>query len=492
MSGFDPQFGEIDTSRRTPSDQFEFNDSTALGLPGTRKRVLLLAPTTSAGAAANAELVEGLADEDAVGDAFGVIAKRMANIIFRIHPTCWLDGLAVDEASGAAATATILFATTAAADGTIEIWLGRQWVPVAITSGMTAAQIATAVQAAIAAAADCAWTATVDTATVTLTYKFKGLMGNGERVVALVPPALTTTATVTHNADGATDPTFSSTYTDVYKDINYDVVICPWKFASGSLTALKNAATYMRHAARGNGASHFIGVQDTYANALTYQGTVEHVEFTLLWRKPSVFLMPPHEVAAYEAAVYAAESDPSVPFIRELRDLDPYVRDAVAGAPPTAAEIENCLNHGLSPYALDRDASGTRLVQLVTAATKLSGGATSQAWASIHVRTVAKYVRKAAALRLETVYSTRASRKMTDGKPGDVRGHLLALLFELASQPLEYLSKAELEQVKDKVVVRVNATNTEFLDLGFPMPIIRDYRGANTMLFLTIPRPQAA
>lgn len=489
---FDPTFSEIDTSRRTPSDQFEFNDATALGLPSTRKRVLLLAPTTSAGSAANAALVQGLSGEDAVGDAFGVIAKRMANVIFRVHPTCWLDGLAVDEASGSAATVAILFATTAAADGTIEFWLGRQYIPVAITSGMTAAQIATAVQAAIAAAADCAWTATVDTATVTLTYKYKGLIGNGERVVALVPAEMATTASVTHNADGATDPTFSSTYTDVYKGIDYDVVICPWKFASGSLTALKDAATYMRHAARGNGAAHFVGVQDTYANALTYQGTVEHVEFALLWRKPNVFLMPPHEMAAYEAAVYARESDPSVPFIKEMRDLDPYVPDAVTGTPPTDAEIENCMNHGITPYMLDRDAGGTRLVQLITSATKLSGGAASQAWASIHVRTVMKYVRKAMRTRFATVYSTRASRKMTDGKTGDVKGQALAVLFELASAPLEYLSRSALEQAKDQVVVRVNATNPEYIDIGIPAPVIRDYRGANMMLGLTIPTPQAA
>ncbi len=150
------------------------------------------------------------------------------------------------------------------------------------------------------------------------------------------------------------------------------------------------------------------------------------------------------------------------------------------------------MNHGITPYMLDRDAGGTRLVQLITSATKLSGGAASQAWASIHVRTVMKYVRKAIRTRLATVYSTRASRKMTDGKTGDIKGQVLATLFELASPSLEYLSRAALEQAKDQVVVRVNATNTEFVDIGVPAPVIRDYRGANTVLFLTIPTPQAA
>jgi phage tail sheath gpL-like len=492
MPEFNPTFSEIDTSLNTPQDRVEINDTTATGLPSTKKRILLLAPKLAAGSAADAQLVKNLTDEADVNTYFGKIAKRLANRIFVANPLAPLDAIAIAEAGGgAAATGSIVFATAADVDGNLELWFGDFRVDVTISVGMTPAQIVTAAVAAMTAEADCPFAGVANVATLELTCAVKGTIGNYYRVAAVLPTGIATTAVVTQPTGGATDPTFSATYADVFKNLNYDLVVVPWCFSGGSLTALKNTAIYMANAARNNGAMHFVGLRDTYANAITAQASYERRDFVLLWQKSTDYWpMPPHDRAAYEAGIVSSESDPSVPFVRDARPevIAPFESGAVA---PTAAEIEGCLSNGITPD-VSREDGTTEVVELISTATKLSGGAASQAWASPHVWFVLKYIRKAAVTRLQTAYSTRASRKLVDGKLGDVKGVLLDLLKELAEKPLEYISKAALLENLANVVVRQNTTNPKFIDIGLPAAVIQDYRGANVVLFLTIPTLSAA
>ncbi|MFA5121888.1 hypothetical protein [Zavarzinia sp.] len=492
MSDFDPHFSEINTGRKRPSDQVEINDSTAQGLPSTVKKILLLAPNVAAGSAADGQLIQNVTNQDDVGVYCGVIAKRLAAKIFSANPLADLDILAIDEAgTGVAAFNTITFATAAAADGGITLWFGDYPVEVAVLTDDTAAEIcAAAVAAVTAAAADCPVSATqgtdANTHVLTYTYGVKGTIGNYLRVSADVDAALTTTASVVQPASGANDPVLSA-YVATYQSRDYDLIVVPWRFVTTDLTALKNAAIYQAHAARGNGAMHLIGIADTYANAVTYQTSMQRRDMIVLWRKAANYWpMPPHERAALEAGYVSAEADPSVPIINDARPLDLAPLETGATA-PTAAEIENAMNNGLS-VDVSREDGTTEVVQLITTATQLSGGAASDAWASPHIWFVLKYLRKAILARLQTVYSTRASRKMIDGKTGDVKGQVLSVLYELADPSLQYLSKNELDRLAGDIVVRVNTTNTKFIDIGVPAPVITEYRGANVMLNLTIPQ----
>src|SRR5690606_30192396 len=82
------------------------------------------------------------------------------------------------DAAGVAATGTITVTGTATADGTIPLYCGGVRVPVGVTSGDTAAEVATAIAAAINANADLPVTAAAVDAVVTVTFRHKGEVGN--------------------------------------------------------------------------------------------------------------------------------------------------------------------------------------------------------------------------------------------------------------------------------------------------------------------------
>ena len=489
---FNPVFVEIDASKKTPRDEFEINDQYAVGLPSTRKKVLLLAPLLAAGSASDGDLVEGVGSIDDVNSYCGLPAKHIAEALFAKQPAPDLDLLCLAEAAGTAATFTLTAAVEATGDGTARIYAGNKYVDVTITEGDTPAEVATAIYTAIAADSDFPCTAADPEAgaVVTCTDKLKGTLGNNYYIVADVTSGIGTTVTPTQPTIGATDPTIDSTVTALYQERDYDLIIIPWNFTGTSLTALKNAAAYMANAARGHGAQHLEVHKGTYSATATRNDGISRRDWVCINSKTTFYMpMPAHVAAGHVGGMLAAEADPSVPFINEdCSDLLAPV--ASSYTQPTAAEIENGMNAGVPTFGMN-DAGDLYIPQVITTATKLSGGAVSDAWASPHVFWVMKYTRKAIAARLKSTYSTRASNKMVDGKPADVKGQILAVLQTLADRPLQYLSAEMLLKYKSQIVVRVSATNPKFIEIGIPTPVIAEYRGTLGVLFLQVPSVEA-
>jgi phage tail sheath gpL-like len=112
----------------------------------------------------------------------GSMAERMVTAFMRINTTqeLWVAPLA-DMAAGIAATASILFTSTAVSSGILNLYIAGQLVQITVFTTDTLADIASNLVAAINAVSTLPCTAAVDgvnTAKVNLTCRWLGLTGN--------------------------------------------------------------------------------------------------------------------------------------------------------------------------------------------------------------------------------------------------------------------------------------------------------------------------
>lgn len=143
---------------------------------------------------------------------FGYQLHRMVRAFFNNWNGSQIDVIAITETS-AAADGTITYSGTATETKTLKLYIAGDLVSVSVTKGMTAAEVATAVVAAITADKNLPVTAAVngsETTQVDLTSKSEGLWGNGITVEHCLgfqesPPA-GITAVVVAMANGAGTP----------------------------------------------------------------------------------------------------------------------------------------------------------------------------------------------------------------------------------------------------------------------------------------------
>lgn len=199
----------------TPSLLPEIAIAVQLGVGATPARndyrPVLLGNKTSAGLASNSVAIE-VYGPDHANTQFGARSElaAMCRAFFKIAPRGRLWACPVAENnSPTAATATLAFATTAAANGAVRIRInGRQLPEVTITSGDTASTVAAAVNTMIAAYdEELPCTSGVSTATVTLTAANGGPRGNDLRVVVEIVPAGTTAVATTVALNGGSAAT---------------------------------------------------------------------------------------------------------------------------------------------------------------------------------------------------------------------------------------------------------------------------------------------
>jgi len=209
--------------------------------------VALLGNKTSAGlmAAATPTEVAGVDDANTQCGARSELA-HMCRAWFGIAPRGRASVCAVAEnGSAVAATATLLFATTATAAGVVRLRIGGRRLPeVVINSGDTASAVATAVNTMLGQYTDLPCTAGVATATVTLTAAQGGPRGNDIRVVCEIVPAGTSAVAMTvalnggsaavkvdgrFGTDSATAGTGADDFTAALSAVyagHYDFIVC--------------------------------------------------------------------------------------------------------------------------------------------------------------------------------------------------------------------------------------------------------------------------
>lgn len=232
-------FNNIPANVRVPLFYAEM-DNTQAGYFAQNKRALLIGQKLAAGSATvNTPYMVGTTDQAKSLFGAGSMLARMHAQYRRQDPVGELWCIAVaDAGAGVAATGTITVAGPATAAGTINLYIAGQLVQVAVGASDTANAIATAINAAVNAATDLPVTASVASAVVTLTCKWKGQTGNDISVLdsfrgSAGGQSLPAGVTLTYSGSGfltagATNPTLTGNAITAMGDDEYDFVIHPY------------------------------------------------------------------------------------------------------------------------------------------------------------------------------------------------------------------------------------------------------------------------
>jgi phage tail sheath gpL-like len=304
----------------------------------------------------------------------GSEAHRMFRRIAKINKTTPVYWLFVAESAGAAATGTVVFASTATANGNVRIWVGDEFVDTAIATGDTPTVIGANVIANINAKTHWPVTAGNATGTVTLTAKQKGLRGNWIRFMSAITASITTTATSSTDAfltGGTTADSNTNALATILAKKNYYIVSAAEDATQfGALVSQVNSQALPTS---GNRQRAFAGSVDTLSNVTTVATGINAARAEIVWSEKSPFT--PAELAAHNAAIYALEeandNDPRTNFIGYGNTTDTQgswfvPASRLASAAPSNASLRSALNNGITPIAVNAIGGTTYLVNRIT------------------------------------------------------------------------------------------------------------------------------
>lgn len=317
-------FQSVPTNVRVPFVMAEFSATNAQQGPTILQyQGLLIGQKLATGVAAQDSVVQISSVADAITQAgMGSMLHRMAIAWFASNKsTPVFLGVLADNPAGVQATGTIVVAGPATAAGTIALYLGGERVTVGVNNGDAASAIATNIAAAINAQVDLPVTASASVATVTITFRHKGLVGNTYDVRAsfnqgeTLPAGVTLTITAVGAATpGTTNPTLTNLIAAM-APLWFQVWAHPYTDAT-SLAAIENelavrfGPTRMIDGVAITSMSGTLSAHTTLGQARNSQSSAIVAQ---PWDSP---LTPPMEFAAEVAALVAfyGSQDPARPF----------------------------------------------------------------------------------------------------------------------------------------------------------------------------------
>jgi phage tail sheath gpL-like len=478
-------FKQIPQSIRTPLFFAEIDNSHA-NTSVANQRALLIGPMTSAGIATpNVPLISaGTGDANQQAGANSVLALMTA--AYRQNDQfgeLWY--LPVQDAAGAtAATASIAFTSAPTANGTISLYIAGQLVTVPVTAGMTTAQVATAVAAAINLIPAMPVTASVATSTVTLTADNKGLVGNdidvrfnfvGAQAGEVLPTGLA--ATITAMTGGATNPTLTTALGNLL-DMPFDFIACAFTDAT-SLDALKaflNDQTGRWSWQQQVFGHVFCAYRGTWASQTTFGTARNNQHESVMGFNDSP--TPAWQWAAALAAVTAVSvrADPGIP----MQTV------ALAGvlAPPLQSRFNlsqrnTLLYDGISTFTVASD--GTVAIEnLITTYQLNAFGQPDNSYLEIETMFLLAYVLR----RLRTMVTTKYARVKlaangTRFAPGSgiVTPNIIKADQIAEYQAMEYEGYVQGSDIfAQAIVVEQNSSNPNRVDVLWPGTLINQLR----------------
>ena len=388
----DIDYNSIPAALYAPGQYIEFSDVLASqGLQGQPHRILLIGlmyPNWTPNPIVN---LTGVAQAQALYGRGSMLAL-MAEAVFAVQSSIPVDAiaLALPAQGNATATSTIALTGPATAAGELALYIDGENVGVAVSSGMTAAQVAAAVVAEIATLPDLPVTAAANGAVVTLTSKFGGLCGNDLDVRLNYYSSDATPAglgvVIVGMAGGLGAPTVLSAFVAA-GDTWYDTIVNPFTDAP-NLAALGGELVSRWGPTRqidGRAIMAMRGSQGTLAAAGAAQNNLSFCTFT------AVGPTSPPELAAQAAAQMAASTaaDPARPVwtLPLPSVLAPSQAEAL-----TFAERNALLVDGISTIKVE---PGGQVIidRAVTMYQADADGAPSQAFFDITTVTTLSYLR---------------------------------------------------------------------------------------------------
>lgn len=365
--------------------------------------------------------------------------------------------------------------------GTINLYIAGQRLTIGVTTADTASSIATAINAAINAAADLPVTSTVDTATVTIACRHKGLWGNdidirtnyrgslgGEKTPAGV------TLTITAMASGTTNPTLQTAIDAMPEEI-YDFIVNPYT-DSTNLSALKTELT-LRWGPLVLLESHaFSAHRATVANLTTLGNSHNSQHLTIMGYNDSP--TPPYEWAAAYAAVaaYYLTIDPA----RPLQTLD---LKGVLAPPLTSrfllSERNILLTDGIATFSVDRD--GTVRIERAATTYQLNvASAPDPSYLDTETMATLAYLSQSFRTRMKLKFprykiaddGTRVGVGQALVTPRDIRDECIALFGLWEENGLV----ENVDQFKDDLVVERDGSDPNRVNILLPPDLVNQLR----------------
>jgi phage tail sheath gpL-like len=409
-------FEEVPYDWRVPGTYVEIRPTYAnLGVVGFPARALLIGQKLAAGSAP-VNVAQRITRADQGPALFGngsmladmVAAFRAANAFTDVFAIALAD-----PGGGTAAAGSIVLSGSPSASGTLVVYVAGQRVPVNVAAGAAVNDIAIALRAAINARPSLPVTAAGTAATVSITAKHTGIIGNSidlrlNRLAGeATPPGLT--ATITAMASGAGSPDISTVLAAIDAEWFTDIA-CGFTDTANLNLLVANLAT--RYMAMGRQDGHaYVGLRGTFGTLSSAGAARNSPHLTMIGadNAPS----PPWAWAASLAGVGAFHlaSDPA----RQLRSL---ALPGIIGPDPadrfTLTEQDLLLRDGISTFDVNVDGT-VRLARVITTYQTSPLAVEDAAWLDITVPKTLSRIRYDWASYVSLTYPR--SKLADDGSP---------------------------------------------------------------------------
>jgi phage tail sheath gpL-like len=419
-------FRHIPANLRVPGTYFEFDPSGA-NTAQEQLRTLIIGQVLAGAPYAASGIIgtpqgPSLGAADAAANAgYGSMLHLMVSDYRSLDSfsELWVLPLA-DDGAATAATGTHTFTGPATANGTLPLYINGVSVPVLVTSGMTATQIAAAVVAAVSALPNLPVTAANAAGVVTYTAKNKGLAGNdidlrfayrgalnGEAIPAGVGA---TPLTPTILTGGATNPSLTTPLLNL-ADMRFEVIVCPFTDTTSlnSLQSFMDDATGRWSWQRKLYGHVYSARNNSLSNAVTFGTSRNDPAMTVLPIDGSP-LWPP-QIAAQVAAVAmnSVQADPALPIQFIPTNIPPPVQQKRF----VVSDRQALLFDGLSTYKV---VSGVlEIERLVTTYQLNTGGVPDTSYLNVELRHTLGFVARSLDTFLTTRFLAARVKLATDG-----------------------------------------------------------------------------
>lgn len=477
-------FNQVPSAVRVPFAYIEFSNENAVqGATIQVYKILVIGQKIAAGTATANQLVR-VTSEAQAKTLFG--QGSMLHLMFRALKAnntlteSWAIPLA-DNGSGVAATGTITTSGTASAAGTMVFYIGGQRVEVAVTNGMTAAQQATAIAAAIEANDDLPVEAEVNgsiTTQVDLTAKNAGVNGNkidvrkSEVEGDSIPAG--TSAAIVAMASGATNPDVASAITAM-ADEQFNIIAFPY-VDSTNLGKIKTELEDRAGPLRQKEGVAITAEEDSLSNLSTLGNAHNSPYLCIMGMKDD--LSQPCEMAAAVAGVvgYYGNIDPARPFqTLQIKGVVP----AKLSDRPTLEERNVLLYDGISTFNVGADGT-VRVERMITTYKTNGAGADDISYLNLNTVLTLSYLRYDFRNTVQRKYprhklandGTRYGAGQAIITPKVMKGECVAKFRQWEEMGLV----EGIDQFKRDLIVERNANDPDRLDVLLPPDLVNQFR----------------
>jgi len=458
-------------------------------------RLGLIGQMLATGSATPNVPVQVTGNEDALFGQGSMLAA-MCKIARRNAPFQEIWALPVaDDDAGTAAAGSIKVESGPPQSGTLTVYIAGRRVRIGVTTADNATAVATRLAGAINANADLPVTATVNSDTVTVTARHKGVQGNFIRIETDYygdeGPLAAEMLTITPMANGSGDPKIDDVLAAMGDD-EFDWLAGPYTDATnlGYIDALLNGVSG-RWSPYHQLYGHYITAkEDTQANLSSFGNGLNSPWTSVMgyYQSPT----PPWEWAAALAAVCAAHLSSAPELSRPLHTLE-----LLGVLPPKnrmarfdRQQRNSLLFDGISTYYVD-SAGQVRIERVITTYQKNVWGDPDASWLDIETRAQAVYAIRYLRAKVTGTWGRAALRDdnpfgvMGVATPADIRDTIVHGYRELSA-----LNVVENEDLFEQLlVVERNAIDANRVDVYLPADHVNQLRiiAVNATSFLQYP-----